>query len=208
MMLEKPFTEFTAELGSASPVPGGGGAAAAAGALAVSLGRMVASLTTGKKKYAAYEEDMQRILNRCTQLQGEFILLADRDAECFAPLAAAYRLPKDTPEQAEHKQQVMEQCLREACTAPLDIMRAAVETVAILEELAEKGSRLALSDAAAGAVLARACLQAASLNVFINTKMMLDRTKAGEINTEAEAMLADGCGRADAVYKAVMNSLK
>ena len=93
-MIDKTVTAFTEELASPAPVPGGGGAAAAAGALAAALGSMVASLTTGKKKYAAYEEDIQRILKDTDRLRREFLALADADAEGFRPLSEAYRLPK------------------------------------------------------------------------------------------------------------------
>ena len=64
MMLEKKFTDFTEELSSAKPVPGGGGACAAVGAFAAALGMMVANLTAGKKRYADVEEEVMEILAR------------------------------------------------------------------------------------------------------------------------------------------------
>ncbi|MBR2596075.1 MAG: cyclodeaminase/cyclohydrolase family protein [Solobacterium sp.] len=208
MILDSPFTVFTEVLGSKEPVPGGGGAAAAAGALAAALGSMVASLTTGKKKYAVYEEDIQRILKDTDRLRKEFLALADADAERFRPLSEAYRLPKNTPEEIQHRTEVMEVSLGRACEAPLAMMKAAMETLALLAELTEKGSTLAVSDVGAGAAMARACLQAASLNIYINTGMMQDREKAVELNEQADRMNEAGCAQADAILGDVMRRIR
>ena len=51
-MPEQTLSEFTAQLASASPAPGGGGAAALAGALAASLGAMAANVTAANPRYA------------------------------------------------------------------------------------------------------------------------------------------------------------
>ena len=98
--------QFLAQLASKAPTPGGGGTAALAGAAGVALGNMVGCLTTGKKKYAAVEADIQALNARASALRLELEALVQADADAFAPLAAAYGLPKDTPEQAAHKASV------------------------------------------------------------------------------------------------------
>ena len=103
MMLEKKFTDFTEELSSAKPVPGGGGACAAVGAFAAALGMMVANLTAGKKRYADVEEEVMEILARLKTTRNELIILADKDAEAFEPLSKAYWLPKGTEEEQKEK---------------------------------------------------------------------------------------------------------
>ena len=95
--------KFLAELASKAPTPGGGGTAALVGAAGVALGNMVGNLTTGKKKYAAVEADIQALNTKADALRKELEALVQADADAFAPLAAAYGLPKDTPEQAAHK---------------------------------------------------------------------------------------------------------
>ena len=79
--------------------------------------------------------------------------------------------------------------LQDACAAPLEIMRKCCEAIDMCEEFANKGSRLAISDAGVGVVFCKAALQGASLNVFINTKAMKDRESAERINDEADSML-------------------
>lgn len=117
--------KFLAELASKAPTPGGGGTAALVGAAGVALGNMVGNLTTGKKKYAAVEADIQALNTKADFLRKELEALVQADADAFAPLAAAYGLPKDTPEQAAHKAAVLEKALDAACAVPLEIMESA-----------------------------------------------------------------------------------
>ena len=85
--------EFVTVLATKEPVPGGGGTAALVGALGVALGNMVGSLTVGKKKYAEVESEILALKAKADALQEQLLALVDKDAEAFAPLAAAYGLP-------------------------------------------------------------------------------------------------------------------
>lgn len=206
-MMEQSCTRFLAELAGKAPVPGGGGAAALVGAAGVALGNMVGCLTTGKKKYAAVEADIQALNARAEALRRELEALVQADAEAFAPLAAAYGLPKDTPAQAAHKAAVLEAALDTACAVPLEIMQKCAEGIVLVEQYAAKGSVLAVSDAGCAAALCKAALQSASLNVFINTKLMTDRTHADALDAQADALLNEYIPRADAVFASVTNKL-
>ena len=203
-MMEKPCTEFLSVLASKAAVPGGGGAAALVGAAGVALGNMVGCLTEGKKKYAAVEEDIQRLNARAGELRRELEGLVEADAEAFAPLAKAYSIPKDDPARAE----IMEKALDAACAVPLEILEKCAEGVALAEEYAAKGSVLAVSDAGCAALFCKAAMQAAGLNVAINTRLMADREKAAALDKKAGALLAEYGPRADAVYTQVNGQLK
>ena len=146
MIEKKVIGAWTEELASKAPVPGGGGASALGGAMGAALGQMVANLTIGKKRYKDVEEEIQLRLSGLEKLQKEFLVLADKDAEVFAPLSKAYGLPADTREQKEEKERIMEERLLAASLVPLEVMEKAVEVLDILEYLAEHGSRLAISD--------------------------------------------------------------
>ena len=207
-MMEQSWTQFLAELAGKAPVPGGGGAAALVGAAGVALGNMVGCLTTGKKKYAAVEADIQALNARAEALRRELEALVQADAEAFAPLAAAYGLPKDTPAQAAHKAAVLDAALNTACAVPLEIMQKCAEGIVLVEEYAAKGSVLAVSDAGCAAALCKAALQSASLNVFINTKLMTDRPRADALDAQADALLNEYVPRADAVFASVTNKLR
>ena len=203
-MMKQSCEQFLAELAGKAPTPGGGGTAALVGAAGVALGSMVGSLTVGKKKYAAVEADIQALNARADILRKELEALVQADAEAFAPLAAAYGLPKDTPEQAAHKAAVLESALDAACAVPLQIMEKCAEGIVLVEEYAAKGSVLAVSDAA----LCKAALQAASLNVFINTKPMTDRAHAVELDAKADKLLGEFVPKADAVFASVTEKLR
>ena len=200
--------KFLAELAGKAPTPGGGGTAALVGAAGVALGNMVGNLTTGKKKYAAVEADIQALNTKAAALRKELEALVQADADAFAPLAAAYGLPKDTPEQAAHKAAVLEAALDGASAVPLQIMEKCAEGTVLAEQYAAKGSVLAVSDAGCAAVLCKAALQAASLNVFINTKLMTDRARAAALDARAGALLAEFVPRADEVFSAVSGKLR
>lgn len=206
-MLDKSFTGFLEELSSSAPVPGGGGASAACGALAAALASMVANLTTGKKKYAQYEEDIQRILKESEVKIKELVALADQDAKAFEPLAKAYRLPKNTDEEKAHRDEVMKKVLYDASIAPLQIMETVFDLIALIEEVTQKGSVMAASDAGVAAVFAQAALKGASLNVFINTKSMKDRETAEALNEKALALIEEGCMRTDQIFAEVLEKL-
>ena len=203
-LIDQTVTAFTEQLASPAPVPGGGGASALAAAIGISLGDMVGELTVGKKRYADVEEDIRSLMERAQALRLRFLELVDADAEAFAPLAKAYGIPKDDPGRA----QVMENALKVACSVPMDIMRACGEAIDIIEEFAAKGSRLAVSDAGCGAILCKAAMQAASLNVYINTKSMKDRACAQALEDEADALLAKYSSLGDSVYNSVVNKLR
>ena len=207
MMEMNTIQEFLAVLSSKAPVPGGGGASALAGALGNALGQMVANLTIGKKRYADVEEEICGLLTRMEGLQAEFVRLADRDAEVFAPLAQCYSLPAATPEERAYKEQVMEERLYDASQVPMEIMERAVEMMEILDILADKGSRLAVSDVGVGVQYMRAALLGAVMNVYINTKSMKNRQRAEEINQKALKLTKRGSAMADEIYSKVLSGL-
>lgn len=208
LMLDKKATEFLEDLSSSAPFPGGGGAAAVTGALAASLGLMVANLTIGKKKYEAVEREIQDTKKELIELRDELVRLTDEDAIGFEPLAKAYRLPKETEEQRILKEQVMEEALYKACLVPIRIMETSLKVMKCLRVVGEKGSVMAVSDAGGGVVLAHAALKGAALNIFINTKSMKNRTLAEELNQKADTMIEEGYQIKEHLYNEVMNKVR
>ena len=200
--------EFLDVLSSKEPVPGGGGASALAGALGNALGQMVANLTIGKKKYALVEDEIKELAERMKGIQGQFTQLADQDAKVFAPLAKCYSLPSDTEEEKAYKAEVMEARLLDASLVPMEIMEKAAEMLEIMDILADKGSRMAVSDVGVGVQFIRTALLGAVMNVYINTKSMKNRGKAEEMNEKAERLIREGTEAADRIYQKVLGQLR
>ena len=193
---------FVDALASDAPAPGGGGAAALVGAVGTALGNMVGSLTLGKKKYADVQEEIIALKTKCDTLQRELLNQVEADEVGFLPLAKAYGIPKDDPT----RETILEEATIAACVVPMKIMELCCEAIEAIAVFAAKGSRLAVSDAGCGAVLCKAALQAASLNVFINTKTLKNRELAEELNTQANGMLDKYCPLADEIFESVRSN--
>ena len=188
--------KFVEVLASNAPAPGGGGAAALVGAIGTALGNMVGSLTVGKKKYADVEAEIIALQARCDALQKELLDQVEADDKGFVPLAKAYGIPKDDP----HRDAILEEATVTACAVPMHIMELCCQALDCVAVFAAKGSRLAVSDAGCAAVCCKAALQAASLNVFINTKTLKNRDVAEEMNRQANLMLNKYCQMADEIF--------
>ncbi len=199
-LTDKSCVDFAAVLASKASVPGGGGASALVGALGAALGSMVGSLTVGKKKYAAVEEDVKALMERAETLRERLLELVDEDAAAFEPLSRAYAIPRDDPGRAE----VMERCLRDAAATPMEILRLSCQAIELHQELERKGSAMVLSDVGTGVIFCWAALYGAWLNVKVNTKLMSDRAWAEALNAEADALVEKYRKIAEEVYGAVM----
>ena len=199
---------FIEVLASKAAVPGGGGASALVGAIGIALGNMVGSLTVGKKTYAAVEEEIIECKKQADEIAKEFLELMDKDAEAFEPLSKAYGLPKSTPEEVEAKEKIMEEALNVACSAPVEIMKTCAKGINLVEIFAEKGSKIALSDAGVGATLLKSAMQGASLNIYINTKSMKDRKRAEELNQLADSLREEYEAKADRIFANVNSRIR
>ena len=191
--------KFVEVLASSAPAPGGGGAAALVGAIGTALGNMVGSLTVGKKKYADVEAEIIALKEKCDALQTELLDQVEADDKGFVPLAKAYGIPKDDP----NRDAILEEATITACAVPMHIMELCCQALEYVAVFAAKGSRLAVSDAGCAAVCCKAGLQAASLNVFINTKSLKNRTVAQDLNAKANGMLDKYCALADEIFTSV-----
>lgn len=195
--------DFIEKLSTKDPVPGGGGASALIGAVAAALVSMVANLTSGKKKYAEYQEDIERIIKNMNFEIKVFLALIDKDAEGFYPLSRAYAIPKDKP----GREEVLEQALAVAAQTPFEILKECDKLLAILEELTEKGTRLALSDVGVAAAACRAAADGAAMNVYANTKLMKKRDYADELNEMTMAYQRKCRDVCDRVYDVVFGKM-
>ncbi len=162
--------EFIQEVAAPTPAPGGGSVAAAAGALAAALGRMVAGMSRTKKAYAQFESQLGaavELLDKWTkELEGAVRL----DAESYATVAAAYKLPKDAPD----RDQALQKALKRATEVPLEVAERAAQIGAVLEGLASITSPAMASDLGVGRLMAEAALEGALENVEINLGSIKD----------------------------------
>ncbi|MEG0874389.1 MAG: cyclodeaminase/cyclohydrolase family protein [Clostridiales bacterium] len=205
---EKTCNELISELASKASVPGGGGASALVGAVGTALGNMVGSFTKGKKKFANVEDEIVALQAKCDALQDKFLQLMDDDAELFFPLSQAYAMKETTEDERREKEKVMKTATLNACKVPMEIMESCCQAVEILEEFYKIGNPLLLSDVGVGAICCHSALLGAGLNVYINTKTMMNREIADDINEKTEIMISVYGKRAVTLYDNVKRSLQ
>jgi glutamate formiminotransferase/formiminotetrahydrofolate cyclodeaminase len=173
--------KFLHALAAATPTPGGGSAAAYAGSMGASLAAMVAGLTIGKKKYAAVEEQMRFVASRAEALRAELAQAVRADAAAFDEVMAAYRLPKETPEEEARRTAEIQRATLKAAEVPLSVAEKSLEVLQLSAEVATHGNLNAICDAGTAAALAAASLSGASLNVQINAIALEDKDKAARL---------------------------
>ena len=201
--LDERMERFLTELASKAPIPGGGGATALMGSLAAALGSMVGNLTTGKKKYEQYQQDIERILSVLQDSLWEIYEYIEKDAQAFEPLAKAYKIPRDQP----GREELMEEVTLQAAKVPLDLTKKLYGIIPLLEELEIKGSRLAISDVAVAASCLASALESGVMNIYINTRSLKNRKLAEEINEEAKRMSGEGVLRCKKIYERILETL-
>lgn len=184
---------FLAATAAGTPTPGGGSAAALAGALAAALTQMVSSLTVGRKKYAALQEDMESIQRQAGTLRQALTAAIAQDAAAFDQVMAAYR-NKELSE--SERQSAIEEATILAGEVPLQVARLSREVARLARQVAEDGNSNSVTDAAAGAILARTAVQIAAINVKINAKALKDqhlaqgwRKELAEIESETGTLV-------------------
>lgn len=206
--LEMSIEEFTKALASGAPVPGGGGASALVAGLSVALGRMVAALTTGKKKYEETQEELEGIIKELEESQKLMLDAIARDAEVFYPLSQAYSMPESTDEEKAFKNEMLERLLGDAASAPLELMGDIVRLMSLLERLTIIGSKMVLSDVGVAMYFAKAALDSSALNVYINTKLMKNEISALSMNKIADEIKEDGRVIGEIVSQSIVEQLK
>lgn len=180
---------FLASVASSNPVPGGGSVAAHAGALAAALAQMVAGLTVGKKKYAAVDAEMKEAALKAVALGNQLTALVKRDAEAYALVSEAYKLPKEPAEAAARRAEVVTSALLKAAEVPLETARAAVDVAQLALLVAEKGNSNAVTDAGVAALLAQAAARGAAYNVRVNVQALDDKSKGQKLARDAEQLV-------------------
>jgi methenyltetrahydrofolate cyclohydrolase len=177
---------------SPSPTPGGGSAAALAGAVGAALLAMVAALP---KPRASSDADLGTLIaagERCSALAADLESLVDRDAEAYELVVSAYRLPKATDEEKAARGRAIQDALRAAIAAPLDVMRACSSAIACVPVLQAHGNRNASSDVQVGVELLRAGLRGARANVEINLGSVKDAAYAADVARDVARLSESG----------------
>jgi glutamate formiminotransferase/formiminotetrahydrofolate cyclodeaminase len=191
---EKKLVNLTAEkfadvTASEAPAPGGGSVAAYVGALGVSLGTMVANLSSHKRGWDDRWEEFSDVAERGQKFKDELLRLVDEDTNAFNKIMEAFGLPKKTEEEKAARAKAIEEASKYAMEIPFKVMKTAYESVNVMRAMAENGNPNSVSDAGVGALCALAAVEGAYLNVKINAQGIKDKAFTEKLLREGEEIV-------------------
>lgn len=179
---------FTDSLASASPAPGGGAAAAFMGAQGAALVAMVAGLTVGRKKYAAYDDLAREVLDKANAVKEKLLLAMDKDYQAYKSVTDVYLMPKDTEaEKANHKS-AMQSALKACTLTPYETMVYAAQGIELAYALMRRSNTNAASDLGVAVLNLKAALDGAWFNVQINLRGIEDEQFAAHYKGLGEVL--------------------
>jgi formiminotetrahydrofolate cyclodeaminase len=180
-----PFLEAVAQ---PTATPGGGSVAALAGALAASLGQMVAGLSGTKKSGATHKERLDEAMAEFDGASRRLATAIDRDAESFESVMAAYKLSNNTPEEMRRRDTAIQNALVKAIEVPLGIAREAAQLFERLGQLEPLSSPSMLSDVRVARLMASAAVRGALENVAINLESVTDASFCEQVRSECRSL--------------------
>ncbi len=184
-LVEMTCTAFADETASESPAPGGGSISAYMGVLGISLGTMVANLSSHKAGWDERWEEFSDWAEKGQALKDELLHLVDEDTNAFNKIMDAFGLPKGNDEEKKARTAAIQEATRYAIEIPLRVMKKSYATLEIIKAMAENGNPNSVSDAGVGALAVRSAVMGAYLNVKINASGLNDKAFV-------ESVLAEG----------------
>lgn len=198
---------FARETASESAAPGGGSVSAYMGALAAALGAMVANLSAHKRGWDDRWKEFSDVAQKGNAVMEKLLALVDEDTAAFAKIMAVFSMPKSTPEEKAARAEALEAATAYATEVPLRTMRASLQALPVLLDMAKRGNPASASDAGVGAIAALAAVRGAQLNVRINAAGLKDKSKAAALVAEAASIEARAREEEAAVLEAVNNNI-
>ena len=183
-------TGFCEETASESPAPGGGSVSAYMGALAASLGTMVANLTGGKAAYDDEWEKFSDVAVHGQQLKNDLLHLVDEDTNAFNKIMNAFGLPKKSDEEKAARSAAIQEATKFATEVPFQTMQKSFEAFEVCRAMVEWGNPASVTDGGVGALAARSAVMGAHLNVKINASSLKDEAFKNDILSKAAAIEA------------------
>lgn len=188
--------QWTDDLASSLPTPGGGGVGALVGALAACLASMVANLTVNKEAYKDFSEDCGTIIIKTAEIKKQLLSLVDEDACAFNNLMKAFKVGATDKDYAQ------------ASKPATQTVYALIPVLDILEILELKGNKNLISDVGAAASCIKSSLEICRLNILINAKYFKEAENRAAFDPTLNHMIPECINRADIIYKRVADLLK
>ncbi len=202
-LIDMKINDFTDELSTDSPAPGGGSVAALAGALAGALASMVANLTVGKKGYEKNFERMGETAIKSQEIKDKFLSLIDKDTEVFNQVMTAMKMSKKTDKEKAEREKAIQNATKDATFVPLEVMETCKSLIPLISYVAKYGNKNSISDAGVAALMGISAVESAFLNVMINLQNMKDKKFVKEIKEKAVHIKEEVKTKLEKIYKEV-----
>ncbi len=199
------LAEFADETASESPAPGGGSISAYMGALGISLGTMVANLSSHKAGWDERWEEFSNWAAKGQSQKDQLLKLVDEDTNAFNKIMNAFALPKATEAEKKNRSESIQAATRYATEIPFRVMEIAFASMEIIKAMAETGNPNSVTDAGVGALCARSAVMGAFLNVKINAAGLADKTFASDIISKGKK-IEENTQRLEAEILTLVNS--
>lgn len=210
-LVEMDVIKFLNEVDSNSPAPGGGSVSALASSLGVSLGRMVAHLSFGKKKYEGNSDEAKaafvKNFDELLKIKEELNILIDKDSEAYNTVMAAFKLPKETEEEKAKRNAEIQKCTKFAIQTPYDIVVLSGKAISLLGTILEYGNQNAITDIGVGTMLLMTGLEGGILNVKVNLSSIEDKSYVEKISKEIAEIKATAAKEVDRIMTIVNAAL-
>ncbi len=180
-LIKMNLVEFSDETASESPAPGGGSISAYVGALGISLGTMVANLSSHKPGWDDRWKEFSDRAEKGQHYKNELLKLVDEDTNAFNKIMAAFGLPKSTDEEKKARTQAIQDATKYATEVPFKVMQICFDSMTVIKAMAEIGNPNSVTDAGVGALCARSAVMGAFLNVKINAAGLTDKAFATQL---------------------------
>ncbi len=185
------LSQFADKTASDSPAPGGGSVSAYLGALAASLGVMVANLSASKKGWENRLNEFSEAAENGQKIKAALLKLVDEDTDAFNAILNAYKLPKITEQEKLKRKEAVQLATRKAIESPFKVMQNALDALYLVRTMVQTGNPSSLSDGAVGALCARSAIIGAHLNIKANAGSFNDKTWLNKLMEESRKIEAE-----------------
>ena len=180
-LIDMNLVEFADETASESPAPGGGSIAAYMGAMGTSLGGMVANLSSHKRGWDDRWEEFSDWAEKAKYYQTRLLKMVDEDTNAFNMIMNAFGLPKKSNEEKAIRAKAIQDATKFATEVPFETMKLCYESMQVMLAMANNGNPNSITDAGVGAIVSKAGVLGAFLNVKINAAGLTDKDFALQI---------------------------
>ncbi len=210
-LVDMTICEFSDEVDSKSPAPGGGSVSALAANIGVGLSRMMAHLSFGKQKYESLDKSIRvEFLNRFNQLSDirqELVDLIDKDTESFNEFMKAIKLPKNTKEQINYRNNAIQDATLFSIDIPFKTAKKSLKALNIIDYILEYGNQNTITDLGVVVLMLYTGVEGAVLNVKGNLKLLENQELKEYYNKECQSILNQAILIKDSILSTIHNKL-